>query len=69
MNGEKNGGTYEVDKFPVEQQSGLLNVVYTPSKGKNAGLRIAKQINIANIGEIEPVNSKGVSDFDIPEEE
>lgn len=51
--GEKNGGCYEIEKFPVEQESGLLNVRYTPSKGKSAGMKKPMQIAISRIERIE----------------
>jgi len=72
MSDGKNGGTYEVDEFPVQKESGLLNVVYCPGKGKKAGQRFPKQINVANIGEIEPINNAGKvydGNDEIPEEE
>ncbi len=56
MNDGKSGGVFEVDEFPIAKESGLINVIYAPGKGKRAGQRIPKQINVANISEIEPVN-------------
>lgn len=71
MTDGKSGGTFEVSEFPIQKESGLINVVYCPGKGKKAGKRITKQINIANISEIEPVQGGDIYDVNdnIPEGE
>lgn len=56
--GEKNGGTYEIEKFPIEKEAGLIEARYTPTKGKNAGTKKPMQIGITSIARIEPVTNE-----------